>query len=577
MALHQAGKLAEAEAVYREVLAREPDHFQALHFFGVLEAQRGRLVEAESLIARSLKINSQVADAFMNHARILHGLGRTDEAVRSCDRALAINPRHLGTLVIRANALRALGRHEDALTALDQALALNPQNPVALAARGDVLRQLRRSADALTCYDRAIALNASYLEAWCNRAAALQDLGRHDEALASCDRALALKPDHPQTLVNRGAVLHDRKRHDEALAAYRRALSAAPQHAEALYNSGVTLQALKRPDEALTCYQQALAVDPNNADAHWNEAFVRLLRGDYASGLPKYEWRWRRSDQTTEPPAIRAPQWQGEPLAGRSIVVFCEQGLGDIIQFGRYLPLLVERGARVTFLCPRKMIRLLQPLTAAIMVTDTHDPNAEYDFQCALLSLPYRFGTELASIPNTIPYLRAEDSLVAQWRERIGTNGFKIGISWQGNVQGRADTEKSIALETFAPLARLPGVRLISLQKGQGSDQLTRLPGVAENLGDAFDGGPDAFVDAAAVMSALDLIITVDTSIAHLAGALGRPTWVALRFVPDWRWLLERRDSPWYPNAVRLFRQPQPDDWDSVFAEIERELLARAT
>jgi len=291
------------------------------------------------------------------------------------------------------------------------------------------------------------------------------------------------------------------------------------------------------------------------------------LIGRYKEGWTDYEWRWEAGYFPN------VPLWQGEDLKGRHLLVFSEQGLGDVIQFVRYLPLLAERKCKISFLAPAKLVRLLRPSIQPMEIVSALNGVQGIDFQVALMSLPHRFNTELASIPSKVPYLRAEAELEARWRARIGANGLKIGIAWQGNPGGAVDKGRSIPLEKFAPLSRIPGVRLISLQKHAGLDQLLGLPKdiEIETLGDALDNGPDAFIDTAAVMNNLDLIITSDTSVAHLAGALGRPTWVALNHVPDWRWLLDREDSPWYPT-LRLFRQPQLDDWDSVFAAIEREL-----
>jgi len=298
-----------------------------------------------------------------------------------------------------------------------------------------------------------------------------------------------------------------------------------------------------------------------------------LRLGDYRGGWRDFEWRWKVEGFPSTRPNVKAAEWQGEKLDGRRLLVFNEQGLGDVIQFVRYLPRLLEREAKVTLLAPAKLARLLRPLTAQMEVISTIKGDEVFDFQCALMDLPLRFKTDVSSIPNKVPYLGAEQGLVARWRERIGSHGFKIGIAWQGNPQGKIDEGRSILVENFAPLSRLPGVRLISLQKQYGLDQLIRLPADVriETLGDDFDSGPDAFIDTAAVMENLDLIITSDTSIAHLAGALGRPTWVALKYVPDWRWMLDRVDSPWYPT-LRLFRQSERDNWKPIFSNIQREL-----
>jgi hypothetical protein len=265
--------------------------------------------------------------------------------------------------------------------------------------------------------------------------------------------------------------------------------------------------------------------------------------------------------------------WNGEELEGRRLLIFSEQGAGDVVLFARYLPLMAQKGCQITFQTSEKLARILRPLTRGMEVISTSSTGQKFDFQCPLMSLPYRLKTDLASIPTSIPYLRAEDAVVARWRNRIGEEGFKIGIAWQGNPQAANDQKRSIALRQYLALARIPGVRIISLQKVHGLDQLAGLPeGVTiETLGEDFDSGPDAFVDTAAVMNNLDLVITSDTSIAHLAGALGRPTWVALQYVPHWMWMLDREDSPWYPT-MRLFRQTERDNWQPVFARMGNEL-----
>src|SRR5262249_2844689 len=305
---------------------------------------------------------------------------------------------------------------------------------------------------------------------------------------------------------------------------------------------------------------------PDFAEALKNRGMCRLLAGQYKDGWADYEWRWKAKEFQSKHPDIAAPVWQGEDVAGRNIAVFSEQGLGDIIQFVRYLPELARRHAKVTFFVNVKLIRLFKDLPIELRAFNTSHPGETFDFQCALMSLPLRFGTDVASIPNRTPYLRAERNLATKWKAHIGDSGFRIGIVWQG----KADWGRAIPLAEFLPLSRVPGVRLISLQKHHGLDQLAGLPADAgiELLGEDFDAGPDAFVDTAAVMENLDLIITTDTSIAHLAGALGRPVWVALKRVPDWRWMLDRQDSPWYPT-MRLFRQQRDGEWKHVFANIQ--------
>jgi Flp pilus assembly protein TadD len=467
--------------------------------------------------------------------------------------------------------LKKIGHIREAVASYDKAVALRPDYAEAYYNRGNALIELKHLSEAVESFDKAIALKSDYVEAYVNRGNVLMELKQIEEALASYEKAITVKPDHAEAYTNRGNALLDLKRTEEAVTSYNTAIALKPDHAEAYSNRGNALIELDT-QEAIAGYDKAVALRPDYAQAYHNRALARLLVSDFQGGWTDYEWRWKTKD-FDKPPQFNLASWRGEDLAGHHLLVFAEQGLGDIIQFCRYLPLLQERGAKITFLAPAKLIRLLRALTSQIEVVSEWGNKRTADFQCALMSLPLRFNTDLSSIPSTVPYLRAEQDLVALWKGRLGEHGFKVGIAWQGNPQGKIDQGRSIALEEFIPLARIAGVRLISLQKHHGLDQLAGLPADAkiETLGVDFDSGPDAFIDAAAVISNLDLIISSDTSIAHLAGALGHQTWVALKSVPDWRWLLDRDDSPWYPT-MRLFRQQVRNDWKSVFARIEKEL-----
>jgi len=481
-------------------------------------------------------------------AVLLHQAKHFDEAEKIYRQVLKAQPNNFDCLHLLGVIHYQRGNHAAAVSQIDAALRVQPNVSDAFNNRGNALRGLNRLDEALASFDRAIALDPGFAESFFNRGVALQELNRLDEALVSYDRAIVLNALYAKALNNRGNVLKEMKRLDEALGSFDRAIALQPGYADAYYN---------------------------RETAFYNRGMVRLLAGRYKDGWPDYEWRWKARGFSGRPPKIDASPWLGQNLAGRRIIVHCEQGMGDVIQFARYLPLLVRRGATVTFFSPANLVRLLRPLSAEIEIIGTMNGSEAFDFQCALMSLPHRFGTELASIPAPVPYLAAEDDLIARWKARIGEHGFKIGITWQGNPEGKIDRGRSIPLAEYIPLSRLPGVRLISLQKTHGLEQIPTLPpgtGV-EVLGDDFDAGPDAFVDTAAVMANLDLIVTSDTSIAHLAGALSLPTWVAIKHVPDWRWLLEREDSPWYPT-MRLFRQQTDGDWKSVFAKIGQEVCA---
>jgi hypothetical protein len=392
-----------------------------------------------------------------------------------------------------------------------------------------------------------------------------------NESLADLDRALQLNPGAPETWLNRGNVMQELDRHPEAIAAYDEALRLRPNYPEALSSVGVVLKEAGEIDRALTYFDAALRYKPDYADARNNRAGALLLKGDLKTGFKDFESRWDRSNAPPRTLVSSSPYWQGQHveghrIEGRSIVVWDEQGLGDLIQFSRYLICLAEAGADVAVHCRKNMWRLLGSLPARIRFIDGAQDET-FAFQSALLSLPRSFQTELKTVPAQSPYLYPEPDLVLKWRKRIGSGGFRVGVCWHGNAF--VNLKRSIPPRCFAPIAGIPGVRLISLMINKGAETAVEapVPFAIEDLGDDFDAGPDSFVDCAAAMANLDLIITSDTAIAHLAGALGRPVFVALKMVPDWRWLLGRDDSPWYPT-MRLFRQKEKDGWEDVFDAI---------
>ena len=342
------------------------------------------------------------------------------------------------------------------------------------------------------------------------------------------------------------------------------ALRRRPDGPRILFSCANAQVELGRFDEAMVCFNRCVALQPDFDGAFRNRGILKLLLGDLAGGWPDYERR--RPGPTEREFAPIAPDWLGEDLAGKSLLVSDATGLGDAIQFIRYLPMVAARGARVSFLGNKRLFRLFGPLASQIELLSALPTGREFDFHCKLLSLPGLLHTRMDTIPAPIPYLQAEPDRIAKWAARVGDNGFRIGISWKGNPSRTIDAGRSVPLAEFAAIARLPGVRLISLQKRYGLEQLQSLPDgmQVESPGDDLDDGDDAFVDSAALMHHLDLVISSDTSTLHVAGALGRPAFLALKFVPEWRWFLNRDDTPWYPS-VRLFRQPQRDDWSSVF------------
>lgn len=570
---HLAGRLAEAEALYRQVLAENGTHTDSLHMLGVLAAQVGRADIAAELIGQAIGLKGDVASYHNNLGNVLKMLGRFDEAVAHFERALALHPAYAEAHGNLGTVRQDQGRIEEAVVHYRQALALQPDYADAHNNLGAALVGLGRSDEALSHCERAIALGAAFATAHFNAGNACKSLGRLDEAIAHYRQAATLRPDHAGSRNNLGSVLKVLGRLDEAVAAYRRAVALAPEDADMRNNLGTALQEQGRLDQAAAHYQQALAIDPTLAEAHWNRGFLRLLSGDLAGGWPGYEWRWRWRDAPAHGPP--SPAWDGGALDGRTIVLHCEQGMGDGIQFVRYVPMVRDRGGHVLLRCPAPLVRLFAGVDGAGRIVAEGDPLPGGDCHAALLSLPGLFGTTLDTIPTAVPYLRPDPALIGAWRDRLAEcRGLKVGVVWRGSPTHARDRGRSIPAALFGRCLDVPGITVVSLQQNAGADEISAL-GITGPLVDA-GGALTDFAETAAVIANLDMVISVDTSVCHLAGAVGAPVWTLVPFAPDWRWLLEREDSPWYPT-MRLIRQPKPGDWPSVMDRVRRYLGSRAS
>jgi hypothetical protein len=492
------------------------------------------------------------------------------QAARHCEAALREQPEHADALKILSGVRFMEGRLGEALATLERAAALDPKDPKVHANLGSILTRMERPEDAVACYRRALALAPDYAEAHYNLGATLAALDRQEEALACYDKVLALAPNHSRALINRGSVLSALNRHEEAIACYDRILADDPQYAEAETNRGSALQWLNRVDEAIDRYDTALKVRPEDAVAHWNKGLAALYRGDFETGWREYEWRWKKPDFGDNRRDFPQPPWRGESdVAGKTILIFSEQGLGDVIQFCRYTPLLADRGATVLLEVQAALVPLLRSLRGAAGVFARGEPLPAFDLQCPVMSLPLAFRTDAATIPADVPYLQPSAEKTALWRARLGPRTRpRIGLAWSGNPTQKNDRNRSMPLDRLAPLAGDGRFEFHVLQKDvREADRaaFAALPGLRLH-GEPLD-------DTAAILAELDLTISVDTSILHLAGATGRPAWGMLAFSPDWRWLMTRADSPWYPT-VRLFRQTEAGDWNGVVARVRAALDA---
>ncbi|BAI72378.1 TPR repeat-containing protein [Azospirillum sp. B510] len=580
---HQAGRAVEAEDIYRLILGADPEHADAMQLLGVLAVQTGRPAEAGRRLRRAVALRPDGAGALSNLAGVEQSAGAPELALRLYDRALRLLPDLADAHANSSGALRRLGRTDAALAAAGRALALAPDHAGALANRAAALLSHGDAPAAERCARRSLRLDARSPIAHATLAAALAARRRWAESEAAARASLSIDRGIGEAWEVLGAVLAKLGRFADSLDAFAQAERLRP--GPSLWAArGTALVAMARPAEAVAEFERALAVRPQDAGLHWNSGFARLMAGDYEGGWPEFDWR--RQDDRAEPPwrHFVQPVWRGEPLEGRRILLYAEQGLGDTLQFLRYVPLVAARGGRVVLEVQRPLLPLMPGLEGAEQVIARGDPLPPFDLECPLMSLPRAFAGGLDSLPAAVPYLRPDARRVDRWRDRLGPRRhLRVGIVWAGNPRFPGDAERSPGLSGLRPLLDVPGCRVHALQMGPGRADLTGAGRTGTDrtgaaLPDGFiDLGPEItdFADTAAIMANLDLVVSSCTGPAHLAGALGVPLWLALPYSPDWRWLTGRDDSPWYPTA-RLFRQPAPGDWPAVARRMAAELAALA-
>ena len=604
--LHQRGDHDKAEAMYKKVLAKAPKHFQALYLMGMLQLHREDPAGAIEWIDQALKINPTHIDAQFDRATALEDLERYTEALRSYDLVLALKSDFTEALYRRGNVLRAMKRHMEALDCYKRVLAVKPDHAQAWLKQGNSLNDLGRLREALTCYEKAVEAAPEYPEALFNLANTLKEFDRIGEAMATYDKVLAIEPDFAEAIANRAYLLAGQNRLDEALAGYDRAIALLPDYPDMAYNRAVTLEELQRYDEAIAAYALVPSTDPNFQSARWNTALCNLKLGNLEAGWRQYEQRWQTEQMRKTQRYFTQPLWLGDgPLTGKTILLHSEQGFGDTLQFARYVPLLAERGARVILQVQPALKSLMANVKGVSAVLATGEQLPPFDLQCPLMSLPLACQTfALTDIPGA-GYLQPDPAKTESWKIRLGEKRkLRVGLVWSGSnprvnspATKRLDAARSIPFNALSPLLQNDQIEFFAVQPqtstptslsfnlGSQSSGLNigalssglNLGGLSSGLN---IGGPRLvdytrdlrdFSDTAALIDNLDLVISVDTAVAHLAGSLGKPVWLLNRYNTDWRWLLGRNDSPWYPS-MRIFRQEKPGDWSKVIEDVRTEL-----
>jgi tetratricopeptide (TPR) repeat protein len=633
---HQSGRLDQAERLYRELLILDPHHADALQFLGVIDYQTGHYEASIVRIRQAIAINANVAAYYSNLGNVFQLQGKLDEAVAEYKQALVLQPNHIDAQYNLGNALQTQGKMEDAITCYQRVIVLQPNHVDAQYNFGHALQAQGKMEDAITCYERALvlrpndakvyyslgnvflaqgqldkaiaqyghalALKADYSEAYNSLGSVLQLQGKQDEAITCYERATAIKPDNAGAYSNLGNALQIQGRVSEAVAQYQRALALTPDSAVVHSNLGLALERQGKMEAAIACCERALQLKPDDAEARnnlgmiqellgdfdgaasqykralerkpddakaaFNQSLLELLSGDFCAGLRTYERRWGVSVKQHN---FSQPQWRGEPLHGARILLHAEQGLGDTLQFLRYVPMVQAAGGSVVLEVQSAVRRLAAELPGDADMVISGDAIPRVDWQCPLLSLPLAFGTTLDTIPAPVPYLSVPEKAL-QKVAAVGwpAVGLRVGLAWAGNPTHPRDRYRSITLSFLEPLLRLQGVHFFSLQMGPVAAELAATPVPITDLSHAIHD----MADTAALIAHLDLVIAVDTSVVHLAGALGKPVWVLLPIAPDWRWLLGRQDSPWYPT-MRLFRQSRFGDWESVVEMVRAALMTQ--
>ena len=599
----QEGRLDASERLIGTAIQLNPGVATYHYNLGRTYALEGRRWEAKQSYRQAIRLNGRDADSMQMLAQLLEAPEEAKEAIELCKRVIELAPDreavylHLAFLLKSRDEIPAAlelyrraialfpdssnshfslgktlyeaGRPEECLPCYERVLELKPEDAEAHNCLGRVLHERGDLGLARQSYLRAVTLNPEFAEALSNLGALQMDAGEYKTGEAVLRRAIALKPDLWNAHCNLGSILARQGDALGAIAAFRTGLMANPRDVPALCSLGFTLDALGDEVGAASCFRLALEAQPGSSLARFNLSSHLLLDGNFADGWREYEQRWlvRQFAGKREPFAV--PQWRGEPIRGARIYVYAEQGLGDTLQFVRYGPMLAELGAEVVLEVQPPLVALLQSLHPAVRVIVKGERPQEVDWHSPLLSLPGAFGTDLSNIPAPVPYLQADASKCMAWSRRLATDGLRVGVVWTGNPEHTRDRLRSIAFSHFRQLTRVEGITFYALQKGLTIAQHEELA----LAGEVVDLGAELqdFTDTAAIVASLDLVITVDTSVAHLAGALGKPVWILLPYAPDWRWLRERGDSPWYPTA-RLFRQTVAGQWSSVIEKVKREL-----
>ncbi|MBM4146647.1 MAG: tetratricopeptide repeat protein [Nitrospira sp.] len=566
---YQNGNFKQSEEICRTIIELQPENAFVLNFLGVLLYQQGNYDSAIDYIKKALQFDPYNPDSYDHLGSALKANGRLDEAIMYYQKAIGLKPHSADIYFNLGNTFVMKRQLDEAIVSYREAVKLNPDFSAAYNNLGNVLKEKKQYDAAIANYQMTIEINPDLADAYYNLGNIYQEKGEYDKAAMHYQKTLKVIPSHFDSCMNLGTVFNKQGKLDEAIKFYQKAIELNANFAGSYYNLGVALQDQGDIDNALQAYKKTIELDPDFAEAHFSISLINLLLGNFKEGWKGYEWRWKLKEAYQR--NFYQPMWDGSDIKGKTILLHAEQGFGDTIQFIRYAPLVAQRGVKVIVECQKELTSLFKNVEGIHQVISHGESLPYFDVRCPLLSLPAVFDTTTENIPAKIPYIAVEMNFIDKWRKKveIRDSQMKIGLAWAGRATARKESYRACSLEMFAPFARLSNVIFYSLQKGKASEQTVNSP-FGMKLID-YTKEIEDFSDTAGLMYHLDIVISVDTAVAHLAGALGKPVWTLIPFAPDWRWSLNRDDCPWYPT-MRLFRQTAPGDWSSVIDKIYNEL-----
>ncbi len=605
---HSQGNTQEAIQWYDKAVSTDPSFSEAYYNLGNAYKDQKKWKETEIYSLRAAELDPALAEAYSNLGIAIYQQDRPEEAITCWQKVIDLKPDFILAHINLATAFGRLKRLEEAIQSFRKALALNPDQALPWVNLGNIHREKGEIEEAVVCYRKALTIDPSFVDAYVNLGSLAMEQGHKDgaivcyrqalqlnpksaeihfnlantynekgeiaKAIGLFQEAIELRPDYHQAYNNLALILQGQGRFEESIHLFNQALALNPDLPEVLNNLGNALKDQRKIDEAIELFRKAILLNPDYPAGHWNLSLTLLMIGCFSEGWPEYEWRWKLKGVINRTDIDR-PLWDGSDLQGKRILLYAEQGFGDTIQFIRYVSLVIKRGGRVVLECQPELASLMAGREGIEEIIRYGEPLPDFDIQCPLLSLPLIFHTDFSTIPNSTPYLSVAPTVIRKWKDCLNSNKskYRVGLVWAGKPGHSNDCNRSLSLEKLNPLARIPGVTYYSLQKGEAAAQ-TKDPPPGMNLMDV-SGELTDFAETGGLIQNLDLIISADTSVAHLAGALGKPVWTLLPFSPDWRWLLDRDDTPWYPT-MRLFRQQIQRDWAGVIQKVVDELDAES-